>query len=152
MSGLLAPPKVNGTTLKPDTCVLGSNVRSAMGSESADDWFQKFESSAREWPSLDSFLIERASAAPSSSSTSLGKRKKKEKENGPLDEATRKKLISQLFDLTPEIAEEMTKADTVMRLRFARAFNDLEKSGLVKCSKSDKSDAISVSRQIFTWI
>jgi predicted transcriptional regulator len=42
-----------------------------------------------------------------------------------------------------------TSASTLLhRCRFARALNDLEKSGLIKV----KSGGAVVTRQIFTWI
>ena len=159
MSGLVQPPTVQGRVLNADVCILANNVRNLVSTESADDWFDAFQSAAVKWPDLDTYLMEKYTGKASANKSAGSKKRLSSgllgtgEEEGMSEKKKKLSLMAQYFGVAPKLVEELCEPGNVLRLRFARAVSELEKAGLIKCSKSEKSpDSILISRQLFTWI
>ena len=161
MGGLVQAPTGQGGVLNADVCNLADKVRSLVDTEPADEWFDAFQSAAVKWPDLDTYLMQKSNGKASSGTSvkSAGSKKRSSSaiqvEGAEESMSVKKKLslMTQYFAVAPKITEELCEPDNVIRLRFARAVSELEKAGLIKCSKSEKTtDAIVISRQLFTWI
>ena len=151
-------PTVHSRLLNADVCILAAKVRDLVGTEPAEDWFDVFQSAAVKWPELDEYLMKKSNGKASVNSAGGSKKRSSSAihDEGEEDSMSEKKKLSrmgQYFAVAPKIAEELCEPSNVLRLRFARAVSELEKAGLIKCSKSEKSaDSILISRQLFTWI